>query len=134
MTPLRILLVMLALVPQRSDRDVAYRYRLAQAIASVTDDVTEQDTLARIARWESGYRIDIATCHVNGDHGGAFGPFQVHPRSPEERDAVCTHLTEAVRVALDRVRESVAACGDLTGYVSGRCGVAVAEARLRWGR
>jgi len=130
---LRVLLYMLAILPQRDERDVAFRFYLAEAIVESTSDVTEQNTLAKIARWESGYRRDIAACRVNGDHGGAFGSFQVHPRSPQERARICNSLADSARAALIRIRESIAACGDLTGFVSGKCGVAVADAKKRWG-
>lgn len=133
MNALRVLLVMLATLPARDDRDTVFRYYLAEAIVAATDDVVEQNTLAKIARWESGYRRDVAACRVNGDHGGAFGSFQVHPRSPQERKAICASLEGSARAALVRIRESIAACGDLTGFVAGKCGVAVSAAKARWG-
>lgn len=134
MNVLEILYLMLELVADRGARDLAYRYELAVAIASETPDDAEQSTLLTIAGVESGYRIDVATCRTRGDGGRALGPFQVHARSPGEKHAICTDLRAATRIALERVRESIASCGDLTGYVSGRCGVGRLEAMRRAGR
>lgn len=113
------------------------------AIVSITDDIQEAETLIRIARWESGgFRKDIATCKVKGDHGQAMGLFQVHPfTSSQVIDCCSSDYKDQARVALERVRDSVAICrmhgyrgSDLLGqYTSGRCSSHNVSAYLRWG-
>lgn len=104
---------------------------LALAIYMTGATPHEQRLLMSIARHESGLRHDVVTCRVLGDGGRARGAFQIHPRSASERRDACDVVTAPV-IALARVRESLAACGDLTGYVSGRCGVGVLAAKVRW--
>lgn len=133
MSALRVLLLMLGLSPARSDADIAHRLELAAAIDAATDDAHLQDVLARIARHESGFRPEVADCRVRGDHGRSLGAFQVQPRTPAERKALCGPLEGQARIALARVEESLAWCGNLNGFTSGRCDRGSRAAKLRSG-
>jgi hypothetical protein len=122
------------------DKDVMGE--VVTAIASITTDPSEAETLLKISRWESGgFRRDIATCKVKGDHGQALGLWQVHPRNKDETKAMCASIREQAVVALNRIHESVAWCGSknlkgsdlLTGYTRGTCNKNDKFARLRWG-
>lgn len=119
---------MLSLVPGRSMDDWLFRYQLADAITSVTDDEHEQRLLAKIASQESNYVRRIAQCRCRKDEcdgGRAKGVFQVIPRNRVEHEQLCVSLESDVRLALERVRESVRACGNgpsgLAVYARGRC-------------
>ncbi len=139
MSALRVMLIMLALAPQRGEKDLAFRYELAQAIVYVTDDVIEQNTLARLAWFESGYRRAVARCEISGDHGKSRGVFQVQGITPYDREAACGSLGQQVELAVRYVRRSAAACPKNEGamklalYVSGRCDRGQKQAELRWG-
>lgn len=123
--------------------DHVVMYDTVEAIVATTDNVQEVETLVRIARWESGgFREDIASCKVRGDHGQAQGLFQVHPFSHEEIKLTCSpNYREQVEVALTRVRDSAAICkmhglkdSDLlTVYTRGSCHHNDPSAHLRWG-
>jgi hypothetical protein len=118
----------------------------AHAISAVTNDFQEAETMARIARYESGgFRSDIANCKTRGDHGAAFGIFQVHPFTDDEAKKVCSSdLKEQAIVSLNRVRGSFERCArrglggsdKLTEYTHGHCHRAKGAddaARLRYG-
>lgn len=101
----------------------------AEGIAAVTDVYWEAETLARIARWESGLRRDVADCVVLGKQGER-GIFQVKPRSESEKTDLCSSdLSKQARIALARVRESKKECerqgfrgADVLGvYTHGQC-------------
>lgn len=81
-------------------------------------------------------RPDVLDCRVRGDNGRARSAWQVHPRSREEAEALCGSLEEGARVALDRVRESVRACGQgpraLALYASGSCVRGTKISARRW--
>jgi hypothetical protein len=87
------------------------------AIANETSDLSEAETLIKIARWESGgFRKDIADCRVLGDHGAARGLFQVHPINKEEMVDTCSKdYRKQVQVALTHLRDSVEVC-KMHGY------------------
>ncbi len=113
---------------------------LAAAIATWTDATPhEARLLLSIAAHESGFRRDVVQCLVLGDGGRAFGAWQIHPRSPQERRAACA-LGPAARLALARVRESLAACAHLPAperlavFASGSCSNrgGRAASRKRW--
>lgn len=112
--------------PSTWDDDVRLRWALAEAIVAVTDDVEEQLTLARIPRFESAYRRDVADCRVRGTVGEVTA-WQILARSRKERAGLCVSLVDDARVALERVRESVRACARnvpeyrLALYTRGRC-------------
>jgi hypothetical protein len=107
------------------------RALLAVAIYLTTDATPhEAETLLMIARHESAFARDVVLCQRKGDNGRAHGAWQVHPRSAQEARDACD-LERAPALALARVRESIAACGDLTRYVSGRCGVGKRAAKMR---
>jgi hypothetical protein len=114
------------------------------AIAAETSDLSEAETLIKIARFESGgFRKDVASCKVMGDRNQAMGLFQVHPTSKEEMRKSCSKdYREQVQVALVHVRDSVEICrmhgyrgaALLTIYTNGKCtGKQLNAARLRWG-
>ncbi len=130
---LRVLLVLLGLSPSRGDADVLHRLALASAIVDATSDEHLQDVLGRIAFYESNFTRSVADCRVKGDHGSALGAFQVQPRSPVERRLLCGPLDGQVRIALARIEESLAWCGNLNGFTSGRCDRGSRKARERWG-
>jgi len=92
--------------------DWSHRLRIAEAIVAVTDDVEEQLTLAKIARYESAYRLDVADCRVKGSVGEVTA-WQILARSREERASLCVSLEADARLALARVRESTRACRQL---------------------
>jgi hypothetical protein len=117
---------------------------VVSGIVRTTDDVQEVETLIKIARWESGgFRKDVITCKVRGDHGQALGAFQVHPFNEQERKDLCSaDLADQAKVALFHVNDSVKTCrmrgyrgsNLLTVYTHGHChadqhGVA----RSHWG-
>lgn len=137
---LRIVLGMLLLCPARNARDLAYRFDLAEAISSATDDPHEQDILTRIAWFESAYRSDVAACGVRGDRGRSLGVFQVQPRSPTERRNACGNLAQQADLALRFMHDSAEACPGNVGadtlamYVSGSCTRGLVQARHRWGQ
>ena len=103
MNILRVVLFMLSLTPSRGDADLRLRFVEAEAIVNATPDEQLQDTLARIAWKESGFRPDVADCRLRGDGGRALGVFQVQPRSGAERVAACGELDGQARLALERV-------------------------------
>lgn len=103
------------------------------AVAIYFTDATPHEArlLMSVAKHESHFSRAVLLCHVRGDHGRSLGAYQLQPRNDRERRDACD-VTRASRLALARVRESIATCGDLTGYVSGRCGVGKRAARERW--
>lgn len=139
MTFLRVLLAMLSLAPVRGEKDALFRIALAQAIVEATGDVQEQDVLARLAWFESGYRRNVARCEILGDHGRSRGTFQVQGITDADRKASCGGLLEQAKLAVSYMHRSAAACPRNEGamrlavYVSGRCDRGLAQARARWG-
>lgn len=135
---LRVFLAIVVLSPARSARDVESKWETADAIASATADVQEEDTLVLIAYLESNFRADVATCKRLGDHGKAFGTFQLHPIERSHARAVCGSPHEQARLALEYVRRSAEACPANVGadrlamFVSGTCTRGIREARHRW--
>ncbi len=134
-----LLATMLSMLPSRGDRDVAYRTELAEAVASVTDDLQEQLLLVGIARWESFYRRDVGECRRKGPQG-EVSAWQILPRNDAERRSLCVSLAGDARVALARIRESVTACASLPAterlavYARGRCSSVEGRrlSRVRW--
>lgn len=139
MNALRVLLLMLTLCPARGDKDIAFRMELAQAIVDVTDDVVEQNTLARLAWFESSYRRAVARCEILGDRGKSRGVFQIQGITAYDRKAACGSLAQQTELAVRYIRRSAEACPKNEGamklavYVSGRCDRGQAAAKLRWG-
>ncbi len=135
-----LILLSLRLLGAKTDDALAFRIELAQAIVDADTTAHEARILMSIARWESGYRRDVANCTVNGDANKAYGPFQVQTRSAKERECICGSLVCAAQVAVKRIRESYALCSylpeqeKLAGYTSGGCSgrKAKAMARTRW--
>lgn len=123
---LPILLFMLRLLASGGDEDLAFRVELSTAIVAVTDDPQEQRQLAKIARFESSFRRDVAECRKKGA-AGEVTAWQILARSDDERARLCISLEGDARVALGRIRESVSACRSLpveerlSVYTRGRC-------------
>lgn len=126
MTMLHVLLYTLRLLASSGDDDLSLRTDLASAIVAVTDDPQEQRQLAKIARFESSFRRDVAECRKKGA-AGEVSAFQILARSDAERARLCISLEGDARVALGRIRESIAACRSLpveerlAVYCRGRC-------------
>ncbi len=130
------------------EADIAFRLELADAIAT-DEGITDHEArlLARIARFESHYRRDVATCKITGgacDDAGLncdLGPFQHHATTTAERLVVCGSLAGAVRVARQDVRHSFHVCRELpqeerlAAYARGpawRTDEAKRLSRVRW--
>lgn len=113
-------------------------------IVRTTTDFQSIETLIKIARWESGgFRKDVGTCKVKGDHGAALGIFQVHPFNDQEREDLCSpDYAKQAAVALFHVNDSIATCTKfgmkghdlLSVYTHGRChSFQDNVARIHWG-
>jgi len=114
---------------------------ISNAIAAVTVDHSEAETLLKIARYEGGFSQDVAGCKIKSSHG-AVGPWQIIPISKEEKTAVCESLPVAAANALEKMRASKEACHwnhsdrgpwELDVYVSGKCGRGRSYSTARWG-
>jgi hypothetical protein len=130
-----------------TNHNMPYNYTVMEntvaAIVEETSDVSEVETLVKIARWESGgFRREVANCKVRGDNGLAQGLFQVHPMNAQEMEDTCSKdYRKQVQVALTHLRNSVEVCkmhgyrgSDLlTIYTRGQCHARAPEAWLRWG-
>jgi len=133
-----IFLFILELLPGRGLYDISFRYDIAEAIVSVTDNIQEQKTLARIIRWESGYRKNVFRCEKKGDKGKSLGLFQIQPMSEYDKKLACGTLYQQTSLALRYMRRASEMCPDNTGaaklnlYVSGRCNYGIEESRKRW--
>jgi hypothetical protein len=117
------------LQPVNTPYNAEMSLRASEAIATVTDQAWEAETMARIVRWESGLRKDVADCTVIGKRGER-GLWQVMPRSESEKTDLCSSdLVKQARIALARVRESKQVCerigfrgADILGiYTHGAC-------------
>lgn len=92
--------------------------------------------LASIAASESFLRADVDACKEKGDGGKSATIFQLQG----SHKTICSSREEAVRVALERVRQSLATCKHLPEgerlalYTSGSCARGHAAARYRWSR
>lgn len=115
--------------------------KAATAIAAVTDQLWEAETMSRIVRWESGLRKDVADCTVIGKQGER-GLWQVKPRTSSEKTDLCSSdLTKQARIALARIRESKRECeraglrgADILGiYTHGTCVRGNRYAAFRYG-
>src|SRR5574338_737878 len=129
-TPLVALFVYLfGLQPHNTPYNDPMAKKAAAAIAAVTDKLWEAETLARIVRWESGLRADVANCTVVGPEGER-GLWQVKARTNSEKTDLCSDdLVKQARIALARIRESKEECerkgfrgADILGvYTDGVC-------------
>ena len=117
------------LEPRNISLDVSMANDATNAIVAVTSEPWEVETLARIARWESGLRRNIVDCVVLGKLGER-GAFQVMARNHSEQLDLCSSdLSKQARIARDRIRESKKVCesqgirgSDVLGiYTHGRC-------------
>ena len=121
--------------------DEGHTLAIAESIYEATDDYSELETLVRIARWEGGFRRDIANCSVRGDSGQALGPWQVHYRNDFEKVWLCNDYVFSAKIALERMNESYNWCRKfglkgsdlLSGYTVGKCTKNSPSAKIRWG-
>ena len=126
MTFIPIFHFLLRLLASPSDDGTLLRTELASAIVSVTDDPQEQRQLAKIARYESSLRRDVADCRLLGK-AGERGAWQIRARGAKERDRLCVSFADDARIALERIRESTRACRSLppderlSVYTRGSC-------------
>lgn len=126
MTFIPILHFLLRLLASPNDDGTLLRTEMSVAIVSVTDDAQEQRQLAKIARYESSLRRDVAECRRKGPQGEVTA-WQIIARSDAERARLCISLEGDARFALERVRESTSACrasapeDRLAIYTRGRC-------------
>ena len=141
-----LLLYMVTLLAPRGEKDVLFRAELATAIVEATPDAEERLTLARLAKFEAGYRRNVARCEVKGDKGKSLGEFQIQPIcAPDpaipcrDRKLACGSLPEQVGLALRYLRRSAEVCASNVGaaklnlYTSGRCDHGQAASEERWG-
>lgn len=125
------------LLPIRSEAAFDFRERLAAAcLLAAGGDLADARQLLKLARYESSFREDVATCAVVGPEG-ELGPFQELP-SWGTRDEVCGSLEGAARVAMRRVRDSRAVCRRLppeerlAAYARGSCSSVEGRRLSRW--
>ncbi len=129
-TAVAILFVQLFnLEPKNCPYNPEIAQKTADSIVAVTNVYWEAETLARIGRWESGLRQDVADCTVLGKRGER-GIFQVIPRSESEKSDLCSpDFSKQASIAVGRLRESKTACErqgfrgpDILGiYTHGAC-------------
>lgn len=114
---------------------------VSSAIPRVTSEPWEAETLARIAFWEGGLHAKVADCTILSKTGDR-GVWQISARSVAERSIACSaDIAVQAQLAVERVRQSKAACekrgmrgSDLLGvYTVGRCVRGERFARLRYG-
>lgn len=138
---LSLFVYLFSLNPQNVPYNQKMATAAAVAIGQVTDVPWEAETLARIARWESGLRPEVADCTIVGKLGER-GIFQVFPRSASEKIDLCSSdLVKQTRIALGRIRESKKVCerdglrgSDVLGiYTHGKCIRGNRLATLRYG-
>ena len=130
-----LLLAMAGVVPVRNAADAAYRSEIADALLMLDATAHERALLVRIAGLESSFSRRIAECRYQGregDAGASLGLWQVQPRTQDERELLCGPVLQQAAIALARVRESLASCGDLSGYTCGHCQPSEPKARARW--
>lgn len=140
-TAITIMAIKLAKEISGDHYDESVALEVADAVNEVTSDPSEIETLLKIAKWESGYRRNVANCKVKGDNGDAMGIWQVHPRSKSEAVSLCSSIAESAKIALYRVRESKSACMKkgmkgpalLSGYTIGHCVKVDKHSIMRWG-
>lgn len=130
-----------SLQPHNTPYNELMARKTAAAISEVSRDLWEAETLARIVRWESGLRNDVANCTVLGPQGER-GLWQVKAKSDSEKHDLCSSdIVKQARIALARVRESKAECerkglrgADVLGiYTDGRCYRGNRRAAFRYG-
>jgi hypothetical protein len=108
----KLLIFTLRLLPAPTDAELAYRVELVEACAAVSANKTERYLCAKIPRFESLYRIDVGRCEVKGA-AGELSAWQILPRGEKDKERLCKTLEGDARVAIERIRESRAACRHL---------------------
>lgn len=117
---------------------VQTRWDLAYGIAKATPWKDEQALLVTIARWETVFEPRWVYC-LGVSTVGASGPFQVIPRSKEEKILLCNDMKLSARLALQRVDESRRICRHLpkkerlAQYTTGKCDALGRKmSKMRW--
>lgn len=139
MDAFRLFLFTLQLLAPPSEDAVRHRVALVDAVQAATSDPLEQLVLLKVARFESSFRRDVGACRVRGPQG-ELGAWQILARSDAERARLCVSLEGDARVALERIRESRAACAhlpepeQLATYARGSCSSREGRrlSRVRW--
>lgn len=94
------------------DRALQYRLELITACVEATEDRSERYICVQLPSLESRYREDVGRCGVVGKAGDKSA-WQIVPRNAAEAARLCVSLVDDARFALERVRESRAACRHL---------------------
>lgn len=110
-----LVLFTIALMPFNGLNELMFRYKIVDAVTTVTDDETEQRQLLSLARYETGFHERLAApnceCHKGECDGGkARGTWQIIPRGRDEKAKLCISLVDDAAIALVRLRETVRAC------------------------
>ncbi len=136
---LRLFLFTARLLAPRADAELSYRLELVDACVAATDNATERYLCAKIPRYESLYREDVGRCKVKGA-AGEVSAWQILPRGKADDERLCKSLTEDAKLAIERIRESRAACAhlpveeQLAVYTRGSCASEEGRklSRTRW--
>jgi len=130
---------LMPLAPGAGDGVMLHRMAIAGACVEATTDRAERYLCMKIPRYEALYREDVAACEVRG-RAGEVTSWQILPRTAAERGRLCRSFTGDARVAIERIRESRAACRSLpipeqlALYARGDCASAEGRklSRVRW--
>lgn len=132
---------LLPLAPSKDggEAERAHRMEIADACVEATADRTERYICMKIARFESNYRADVGRCAIRGSVGEVTA-WQILPRNSTEKERLCKSIGEDARLAMERVRESRAACSalpkaeQLALYARGSCNSAEGRrlSKVRW--
>lgn len=136
---LKLVLFMLRLMPATTDAELAFRVEIAEACTAATTNRTERYICAKLPRYEALYRVDVGRCEVKGK-AGELTAWQILPRGPKDTERLCRSVAEDAVVAVERIRESRAACRHLPSeeqlslYTRGRCDSEEGRAlsKVRW--
>jgi hypothetical protein len=109
---LRLFMFSMRLLGATTDAELAYRVEIAEACVSATSNRTERYLCMKIPRFESLYRIDVGRCEVKGK-AGELTAWQILPRGTKDTERLCKSTIEDAKVAIERIRESRAACKHL---------------------
>jgi hypothetical protein len=96
--------------------------RISHTIVRATPDSFERGLLTAVGRFEGGFTINKVGTR------GEIGTWQLMPLKGHH---VPRDLDGQAQEALHRMHVSIALCGDLTAYTSGRCGYGQRESQDR---
>ncbi len=123
---LKLFLFSIRLLAAADDEELSYRLKIADACYQAGTTRTEQYLCMKLARFESNYRKDVGICTVKGT-AGEMTSWQIIPRNDAERARLCQTERENAIFAIERIRESRAACSalptdeQLAMYARGNC-------------